>query len=67
MAEPRTFIVRVHGDDSLILEDVATGERVRLPDLGAIPHELRRRLHDGIADAARDPQDRSDAAPQERP
>jgi len=67
MGERRTFIIRVHGDASLILEDVATGERVRLPDVGAIPHELRRRLHDSTADAAGDPRDGSAATPKEGP
>jgi hypothetical protein len=44
--ERRTFIVRVHPpDDRPIVEDVATGELVRLPDLASIPDELRRRLY----------------------
>jgi hypothetical protein len=47
MLERRTFIVRVHGrGDAPIVEDVWTGERVRLPDLASIADELRRRIHD---------------------
>lgn len=46
MSERRTFIIRVHPPDDLpIVEDVATGELVRLSGLAAIPDELRRRLY----------------------
>jgi len=46
MPERRTFIIRVHPPDDLpILEDVATGELIRLAGLASIPHELSRRLH----------------------
>jgi hypothetical protein len=45
MAERRTFIVLVHaGSDSPTVEDVSTGERVRLGDLAALPQEIERRL-----------------------
>jgi hypothetical protein len=57
MSERRTFIIRVHSDGAPIHEDVATDERVPLPNLASLACELRRRLHDGIADAARDPRD----------
>jgi hypothetical protein len=55
MSERRTFIVRIHSADGLpIVEDVATGERVRLPGLASIPDELRRRLETGPDDVAAD-------------
>ncbi|MEA2136170.1 MAG: hypothetical protein QOC68_4079 [Solirubrobacteraceae bacterium] len=50
MLERRTFIVRVHAPAGLpIVEDVSTGEQVRLPDLAAIADEIERRL-DGAGD-----------------
>jgi hypothetical protein len=58
MSERRTFIVRVYAHDELpILEDVATGELVRLPGLRSIPDELTRRLKEITADAAAERQD----------
>jgi hypothetical protein len=52
MFERRTFIVRIHAHDELpIVEDVFTGERVRLPDLASIPDEIERRLEDPMGDA----------------
>jgi hypothetical protein len=55
MSERRTFIIRVHPSDGLpIVEDAATGELVRLPDLASIPDELKRRLYD-IDEIAIDP------------
>jgi hypothetical protein len=45
MLERRTFIVRIHAHAELpIVEDVHTGERVRLPDLTSIAGEIKRRL-----------------------
>jgi hypothetical protein len=64
VSERRTFIVRFYGDAVPILEDVASGERVRLPDLASLECELKRRLRDGIDDAARDPGDASAATPE---
>jgi hypothetical protein len=56
VVERRTFIVRVHAHDAPpTVEDVATGERVRLPNLAAIVSEIERRLAEPAADArARD-------------
>ena len=67
MLERRTFIVRIHAPDDLpIVEDVATGELVQLPDLASIPGEVMRRLHDSDGIAA-GPRNRPSAAPDERP
>lgn len=45
MLERRTFIVRIHATDALpIVEDVSTGEQVRLPDIAAIADEIARRI-----------------------
>lgn len=45
MLERRTFIVRVYVHTATpIVEDVFTGEHVRLPDLASIPAEIERRL-----------------------
>ena len=52
MVERRTFIVRVHADGPPIVEDVATGERVRLPDLASLAAEIERRLERPAGDAA---------------
>lgn len=63
MLERRTFIVRIHAHPQLpIVEDAATGECVQLPDLGAIPGELRRRL-----DPTTDNPPMAEADPSERP
>lgn len=44
MLERRTFIVRILARAPPILEDVATGEHVRLPDIAALASEIERRL-----------------------
>jgi len=66
MSERRTFIIRVHPPDDLpIVEDVATGELVRLPGLESIPDELRRRLR-SIEDEGLAPPSWSWPPPEER-
>lgn len=66
MSERRTFIIRFHRPGDLpIVEDVATGELVRLSGLASIPGELRRRLY-GINEVAIDPPDAPDAAREQR-
>jgi hypothetical protein len=38
----RTFVVRVRaGDRWVVLEDVQTGDRARLPDLSAVEGQIR--------------------------
>jgi hypothetical protein len=38
----RSFVVRVRaGDGSVVVEDVQTGERARLPDLSAVETQIR--------------------------
>lgn len=52
MLARRTFIVRVHtGAGEPIVEDVDSGERVRLPDLNSIGAEIERRLDQPERDA----------------
>ena len=46
MLERRTFIVRIHAREAPILEDVSTGQRVRLADLPSLAGEIERRLDD---------------------
>ena len=50
MLERRTFIVRIHAREAPILEDVLTGQRVRLPDLPSLAAEIKRRLNDAADD-----------------
>lgn len=58
--------MRVHTPDHLpILEDVFSGELVRLPNLEAIPDELRRRLRE-TDEIAVDPYVEPGAPPQQR-
>lgn len=64
MLERRTFIVRVHAPaDQPIVEDVSTGERVRLPDLASIVDELKRRLDHPTGDAPAVPAPQRDERP----
>ena len=45
MLARRTFIVRVHAETrEPIVEDVNSGERVRLPNLDSIGAEIKRRV-----------------------
>ena len=50
MLERRTFSLRIHAREGPILEDVLTGERVRLPDVPALASEIERRLDDPADD-----------------
>jgi len=68
MLERPTFIVRVHAPlEQPIVEDVATRELVRLPDLASILGELRRRLRSTDDAVALGLQEGSSAPPDDRP